>query len=179
MKIDKKEIWLNAGYEIFAHQGTEGLKVEVLAKKVGISKSSFYHYFADLEIFIDSLLKKHLEISKVIAEKESKCLTIDPELISVLIEHKNDLLFNRQLRIKRHERPYYEILNKSNQTIGNSFITVWIKDQNLKLSMKQLEGLFELALENFFLKITNENLNYPWLSKYFLNLKRVTENFSN
>nr|WP_245550167.1 TetR/AcrR family transcriptional regulator [Haliscomenobacter hydrossis] len=27
------------------------MKIEVLAKKVGISKSSFYHHFVDLEIF--------------------------------------------------------------------------------------------------------------------------------
>ncbi len=48
---ENKDIWIKTGYEIFALSGENGLKIEVLAKKVGISKSSFYHHFADLEIF--------------------------------------------------------------------------------------------------------------------------------
>jgi hypothetical protein len=34
-----KEIWIKTGYEIFALKGESGLKVEMLARKVGISKS--------------------------------------------------------------------------------------------------------------------------------------------
>ncbi|MFZ4399682.1 MAG: TetR/AcrR family transcriptional regulator, partial [Bacteroidales bacterium] len=43
-----EEIWIIKGYETFAFFGENGLKVEQLAKSVGISKSSFYHHFADL-----------------------------------------------------------------------------------------------------------------------------------
>jgi hypothetical protein len=53
-----------------------------------------------------------------------------------------------------------------------------MNDLNLTLSQKQLEGLFELALENFYLQITNQNLNYQWLSAYFNNLKIIVKNFS-
>ena len=67
---ENKDIWIKTGYEIFALSGENGLKIEVLAKKVGISKSSFYHHFADLEIFIAYLLKFHLHQSEVMADKE-------------------------------------------------------------------------------------------------------------
>lgn len=101
-----KEIWIKAGYEIFAISGDIALKVETLAKKLKISKSSFYHHFAEMEIFIDHLLDYHLSQSAVISEKENNAQKIDPDLIAILVEHKIDLLFNRQLRIKQEVSPY-------------------------------------------------------------------------
>lgn len=174
---DNKDIWIKTGYEIFALSGESGLKVEVLAKKVGISKSSFYHHFADLEIFVEYLLKFHLQQSEIMADKEKNAKNIDPELINILVVHKIDLLFNRQLRINQQQQHYKETLDKSNQIIGNEFVKLWAKDLNLNLSQGQLESLFELALENFYLQINAENLNPAWLSAYFNNLKRIARNF--
>ncbi|HPH20964.1 MAG TPA: TetR/AcrR family transcriptional regulator, partial [Haliscomenobacter sp.] len=111
------------------------------------------------------------------ADKEKKAKNIDPELITILVEHKMDLLFNRQLRINQQHQHYKETLDKSNQIIGNEFVKLWAKDLNLNLSQGQLESLFELALENFYLQINAENLNPAWLSAYFNNLKRIARNF--
>jgi AcrR family transcriptional regulator len=177
MKNDNQAIWIKKGYEIFASSGQNGLKIEPLAKSVGKSKSSFYHYFADLEIFIGSLLKHHIEQSKIIAQNEQSAKNIDPELITVLVEHKTDLLFNRQLRINQNNQLYAETLLLSNKVVGDAFVNVWEKDLNLQLSQKQIEGIFSLAIENFFLQINNDNLNYNWLSAYFTNLKRIASNF--
>ncbi len=174
---DNKEIWIKNGYEIFAHLGQNGLKVEPLAKKVGKNKSSFYHHFADLELFVDELLKHHLEQSYIIAEKERNAKNINPELIGIIVEHKIDLLFNRQLRINREHKRFLSALEKSNEIIGNPFVLLWVRDLGLKLTQKQLESIFELALENFYLQINAENLHQQWLSNYFDNLKKIVTNF--
>lgn len=178
MKINSKEIWIKAGYEIFALGGQSLLKIEPLAKKVGKSKSSFYHYFADLDIFIDSLLELHIEQSHHIATKERQANHIDPELVNILVEHRLDLLFNRQLRINKNIKSFSATLNESNKIVGDAFLKVWVKDLNLQLSRKQIEGIFTLALENFFLQINTENLNYKWLSEYFANLKAIACSFN-
>jgi AcrR family transcriptional regulator len=177
MTTDSKEIWIKKGYEIFATSGQSGLKIEPLAKEVGKSKSSFYHHFADLELFIDNLLKYHIEQSKIIAQKEQNAENIDPQLINILVEHKIDLLFNRQLRINQNIKPFALALEQSNQNVGDAFVTVWMKDLGLQLSQKQIEGIFTLALENFFLQINIETLNHEWLSSYFKNLKKIASNF--
>jgi AcrR family transcriptional regulator len=177
MTNDNQEIWIKKGYEIFATSGLSGLKIEPLSKAVGKSKSSFYHYFADLEIFMGCLLKHHIEQSQIIAQKEQNAKNIDPELITVLVEHKTDLLFNRQLRINQNNQLYAETLLLSNKVVGDAFVNVWVKDLNLQLSQKQIEGIFSLAIENFFLQINTDNLNYNWLSAYFANLKRIASNF--
>lgn len=178
MNTDNKEIWIKIGYEIFAINGQSRLKIEPLAKSVGKSKSSFYHHFADLELYMDFLLNYHIQQSKIIAKKEQNAQNIDPELINILVEHKTDLLFNRQLRISQNIPSFAVALEQSNKIIGNAFVNTWVKDSNLQLTAKQIDGIFSLALENFFLQINIETLNYNWLSNYFKNLKTIANNFS-
>nr|WP_315176585.1 TetR/AcrR family transcriptional regulator [uncultured Flavobacterium sp.] len=174
---DNKKIWIKPGYEIFAISGPGSIKIESLAKKVGKSKSSFYHYFADLELYIDNLLKHHIDQSYIIADKENCANNIDPELINILEEHRVDLLFNRQLRINQNIKSFSDTLIQSNKIVGDAFVKVWVKDLSLQLSQKQIQGIFTLALENFFLQINADNLNNKWLSEYFVNLKKITVNF--
>lgn len=173
-----KELWVRVGYEVFSQKGESGLKVELLAKKTGISKSSFYHHFADLEVFMVFLMDYHLQQSALIAQKEKEAQSIDPDLIHVLLEHKTDLLFNRQLRFNQQNPLYFNTLQKSNQIVGNEFVALWKKDLKLSLSQAQIESLFELALENFYLQINADNLNYAWLSGYFSRLKKIAANLS-
>lgn len=173
-----KAIWIKAGYETFALSGPSSLKIEPLAKQVGISKSSFYHHFADLDIFLEHLLDHHLQQSRIIANKEKQAQNIDPELIDIILEHGTDLLFNRQLRICRENKLFDDLLQQSNQIVGDYFVMVWVKEISLKLNKPQLEGIFELALENFFLQITPTNLDRNWLSNYFSHLKKIIAHFS-
>jgi AcrR family transcriptional regulator len=177
MTTDSKEIWIKLGYETFALKGQSELKIERLAKQVGKSKSSFYHHFADIDLFIETLLKYHIEQSYLIADKEQTANKIDPDLINVLLEHQTDLLFNRQLRINQNVKLFNETLCCSNKIIGEAFKTVWVKDLNLKLNDKQIEGIFTLALQNFYLQINVDTLNRKWLSEYFVNLKKIANNF--
>ena len=173
MTAINKEIWIEIGYEIFALHGQGEMKIERIAKKVGINKSSFYHHFADHDLFMEHLLTHHISQSRIIAEKERNVKNVIPELVNVLLEHKTDLLFNRQLRINRNKKLYNETLSKSNKIVGDDFKKVWIKELNLKLTKTQIDGIFELALENFYLQINNENLNFEWLSEYFNNFKKI------
>jgi AcrR family transcriptional regulator len=175
---ENKEIWIKVGYEIFAIKGHNSLKVEVLANKVGKNKSSFYHHFADLELFTEELLKYHIHRSYVIAEQEKQAKTIDPELIDIIVENKVDVLFNRQLRINSNVKNFYATLKKSDEIIGNAFILLWIRDLELKLNYSQLESIFTLALENFYLQVNLDNLRFEWLKLYFDNLKHTVKNIA-
>lgn len=177
MTIDHKDIWIKTGYETFALDGKSGLKIEPLAKKVGISKSSFYHHFVDLDCFLENLFSHHFQMNSILAEKERSCKTIHSELINVLLEHKVDLLFNRQLRINRNDSRIKEALIKSDKLLGNYAVTLWAKEINLKLTERQLEGIFEIATDDFYMQINKDNLNHEYLSNYFLNLSRITKQF--
>lgn len=174
-ETDRK--WILQGYKTFAFNGLPSLKVEQLAKDVGISKSSFYHHFSDIEVFKERLLQEHLNNARLIAEKERMATSIQPELISILIAHKIDLLFHRQLRFNANHPDYGAALKKANALIGTDFVKLFLKDTKIPLTMDQAAGFFELALENFFLQINPDNLNRAWLNAYFDHLKDIAKNF--
>ena len=179
MQENKRLPWILIGYQTFALLGPNQIKIQTLAKKINKNKSSFYHYFQDLENFIQTLLQHHLKQAQIIAHKESLAQNIQPDLIHILNEHKIDLLFNRQLRIQQDKHPNYpSTLQQANQIVGLGFIDLWAKDLQIKLPKHQLIALFELALENFYLQINPQTLNPLWLQNYFKQLKRIALNFT-
>ncbi|MGD1892895.1 MAG: TetR/AcrR family transcriptional regulator [Cyclobacteriaceae bacterium] len=117
-------LWVQKGYQIFAWEGPLGLKVERLAKAVGKSKSSFYHFFADLDIFTDNLLKYNQEQSNVVADKEAQSTTLKGKL-DVLDEQKIDLLFSPQLRNNRQKTALDESFTKINDIKLQPKIPIW------------------------------------------------------
>ena len=86
---ESKEIWIKTGYEIFALSGQSGLKIEPLAKKVGKSKSSFYHHFAGCEFIIKELPKYHIYQFYVICWERKNAKTINPDHINIIVVWKN------------------------------------------------------------------------------------------
>lgn len=170
-----KEQWITAGYELFAHDGPKGIKVEVIASHVGISKSSFYHHFVDIHLYTDLLLHYHLERAVIVAAQEKACASIDPGIINVLLKNKIDLLFNRQLRIHRDVPKFRKCFESSNRLAESAMMELWAKETGLSFDSRLVQILFALALENFYLQITNETLRYDWLSDYFKNLRDLTD----
>ncbi|GAA4275581.1 TetR/AcrR family transcriptional regulator [Aquimarina mytili] len=167
-----EKIWLETGYKCFAHEGPKGLKIERLSKKVGKNKSSFYHLFADLEVFTESLLEFHLKRAKNISAKESNTKT-EEELISIIIEHKIDLLFNRQLRIHRDNTAFKKCLAQINQFSIQGLLPVWKNIISLSGNSPLAKMVLHLSLENFYLQITYETLNRDWLKEYFANIREM------
>lgn len=86
MSSEIKQPWILAGYDLFSKWGSRGLKVEVIARIVGKSISSFYHHFADIEIFTGMLLNYHLERTIIITGREKLCKNIIPDLLNLLVE---------------------------------------------------------------------------------------------
>lgn len=172
------EAWLETGYKLFAYEGLQAVQIERMARIINISKSSFYHHFADLEVFLEKLLERHFTQACLIGLKEQSATCIDPDLIAVLVTYKTDLLFNRQLRIHRQKGQYDDLLKRVDDAMGRSFVHLWVKELNPKLSVEQLEGFFSLALENFFLQINESNFNEDWLRSYFSELRKVLSTFN-
>jgi AcrR family transcriptional regulator len=49
--------WVSAGLGKLAESGIEGVKVEVLARDLGVTKGSFYWHFADRGALLDAMLE--------------------------------------------------------------------------------------------------------------------------
>jgi AcrR family transcriptional regulator len=177
MTKNSKQPWILVGYNIFSIEGQRGLKVEVIARKVGKSKSSFYHHFADIEIFIEALLNYHLERAIVIADMEKGCKNVVPDLLNVLIEVKEDLLFNRQLRINRQIPAFKNCFEKSSKAVGDAILGIWAEMLGLGDNSHLAQIVLNLSLENFYLQITEDTLTYEWLLNYVNDLKKMVNAF--
>ena len=61
MSDGKGDVWVEAGFTELARAGIEGVRVEVLAKKLGVTKGGFYRRFADRAALLDAMLGRWRE----------------------------------------------------------------------------------------------------------------------
>lgn len=50
--------WVNRGLEVLAERGIDGVRVEVLAKHLEVTKGSFYWHFKDRPALLDAMLQE-------------------------------------------------------------------------------------------------------------------------
>jgi len=178
-KARNSSAWTDAGYDLFAEEGLEGLQVERLARILQLNKSGFYHYFGDLEVYLEELLKLHQHHVHLYLDRVREIKTIDPEYLLVLIEFKVPTLFQMQLdRIK------------DNPSIRK--VSDWV-DRNEDIVMKQVwcqylgvEGNTDLAMRYFnmfrsmfYERITYKNYALPFVTGLFAEAKDVMNQLSN
>ncbi|MBM7832215.1 AcrR family transcriptional regulator [Agromyces cerinus] len=51
--------WLNEGLDVLAHEGAEGLRIDRLASRLGVTKGSFHHHFAGAAGYRTALLEHY------------------------------------------------------------------------------------------------------------------------
>src|SRR6516225_3803001 len=61
MSDAKSETWIKAGFAELARSGIEGVRVEVLAKNLGVTKGGFYRRFSDRAALLDAMLRSWSE----------------------------------------------------------------------------------------------------------------------
>ena len=54
----RSESWIEAGLEEIARTGVEGVRVEVLAKHLGVTKGGFYRRFRDRAALLEAMLEQ-------------------------------------------------------------------------------------------------------------------------
>jgi AcrR family transcriptional regulator len=57
MTDGKGDTWIEAGFKEIARSGVEGVRVEVLAKNLGVTKGGFYRRFRDRAALLDGMLQ--------------------------------------------------------------------------------------------------------------------------
>jgi AcrR family transcriptional regulator len=58
MSKTRGEVWIEAGFREIARSGVEGVRVEVLAKNLGVTKGGFYRRFSDRAALLEGLLQR-------------------------------------------------------------------------------------------------------------------------
>ncbi|OAV46245.1 TetR/AcrR family transcriptional regulator [Lewinella sp. 4G2] len=158
--------WLTIGYRIFSQEGPGALHIERLAKQLGKSKSSFYHHFSDREIFISKLLDLHFNRAVAIAVKEKDCENAEG-LISILLEHRQDMFFHRALRYHAKEEMFAKCIEAVDDVTTTAVSGVWARITGLEMNSFLATRLYQLQVDSFFLRLDSEDFTARWLAAYF------------
>lgn len=164
MNTPLEQPWIEAGYTVFALQGPEALRIEQLARQVGISKSSFYHHFADLPVFIEALLRSHQQRAEGLAVEATTCQSFDPGYVHLMVAHRMDLLFQRQLRMRRHEPEYQRCFEKAHNHVMEVVMPLWAKSVGVPGQLEAAREMLVVVTDVFYQHLTNENLTYASVS---------------
>src|SRR5215471_3378763 len=72
----KSDIWVQAGFAELARTGVEGVRIEVLAKNLGVTKGGFYRRFRDRAALLEAMLQTWREGRIALIERHT---TLDGE----------------------------------------------------------------------------------------------------
>jgi AcrR family transcriptional regulator len=167
--------WILAGYELFASGGPHDLKIEKIARKVGISKSSFYHHFATLAIFQEKLMAYHLDYAKEVAERTRECKTMIPDFVHLLEELRLYVFFNRQLRIHKKNIAFQVCYEHAVSLVVKALNPLWSQMMGLTHEPDISRNVLKVATDLFYHRINVENYNYEWAESFLHEFKGCME----
>ena len=163
-----KEQWLQQGYVDFAKQGPENLSIKHMGEAIGASRSSFYHHFAEMDLFIDELLAQHWDICQEFNEAgKEACQNLIPDLYDLLAQYPIPLSFSRQLFHNRHIPRYNFLFVKTYQASAEAFVlNLFAKHMDLQLPQRDLNHLFLTLGEAWYSRLDPKDLSAATLRKH-------------
>jgi len=122
--MKNSQAWINAGYDLFAQEGYEGLMVERLARILNLNKSGFYHYFGAHEIYFECLVRHHHRMVDLLIKDIGNIRTFDPGYLHVLVNHPVKVIANMQLMRNQHIKIFEQTLNEVNHKVNGAIVTL-------------------------------------------------------
>lgn len=90
------DIWLEAAYESLLESGVDTVKIQPLAKKLGLSRTSFYWFFKDREELLSALLVRWRDknTGNLVRRSEAYAETLAEAMLNVFDCWLDNELFN-------------------------------------------------------------------------------------
>lgn len=148
------ESWVELGYQLFSEEGHEGFQVDRLARILGKNKSSFYHYFPDKELFINSLINLHWKRAMEFKEQVKELEDFDPGFINVLLQNRMTILFHMNLTRNKDVMIFRNTYSKVNEFIDLAIVPLWAK--HFEISESLAKQLFPTARDTFYSRLAKD-----------------------
>ena len=88
------DVWLNAAQDLLLESGVDAVKIQLLAKRLNLSRTSFYWFFKDHQELLDALVKRWREKNTGNLVKQA---TAYAETLVEAVLNVNDLWFDPEL----------------------------------------------------------------------------------
>jgi len=152
--------WIDAGYDLFAREGNEGIQIERLARITGLNKSGFYHYFGDLDIYFEHLMLHHRQTTDIFCQEIDTCSTFDPDYLHLLVKHKITVLVQNQLVRNRHIKLFLDVYDEVNVKVDHAVQAIWANFLEIPDQPAVALRYYEMTRHTFFSRVNVDNLTY-------------------
>lgn len=156
-----REDWLQQGYIDFAEHGPDQLSINRIGKEIGAARSSFYHHFGDVDLFVDELLQFHWGISfEFNARGKEHCKQLIPDLYGLLAEYPVPLMFSMQLFHNRQVPRFDYVFNKTYEVSAKGFLLPLFADHlGGHFSPAELKNLWMTLGEAWYSRLDPKDLS--------------------
>jgi len=170
--------WTEAGYNLFAREGLEGIQVERLARILQLNKSGFYHYFGDLEGFCLELLELHKKNVNIFIEELHGIKKLDPDYLHLVISHAKTAMFQVQLIRSQGNHFLYAASEMVDQKVQVAIRDLWCDYLDVPSDTDLGMRYYAMVQDVFYTRISFPNLNYTFLHDMVTDAKSILDDIS-
>jgi len=170
--------WTEAGYNLFAREGLDGIQVERLARILQLNKSGFYHYFGDLEGFCVELLELHKKKIDDFVDEVYGIKRLDPDYLHLVISHAPTVMFQVQLIRNTNNHFLYAASEMVDRKVQSAIRELWCDYLNIPSDTSLGIRYYAIVRDMFYTRISFQNLNYTFLHKMVADAKSIMDEIS-
>lgn len=171
--------WIKIGYELFAHEGPEGIQIERLARILDLNKSGFYHYFGNHDTYFEHLMKHHLQEARQMANTLQSMHKAMPGCFQLLVDNSIPILVQKQLQRARHTSLFEKTYEEVNNLVDPVILPFWADfieiPDNPALALRYLKFVRDLL----YVRITPNTLTLEFISTFSQEAKEICDDFRN
>src|SRR6478609_12021806 len=169
------DIWIEAGYNLYAEEGLAGIQNERLARILQLNKSSFYHYFGDLDGFQSELINLHKKRTDDFFQELKEIKSIDPDYFHLVVRYKVEIMFQLQILRGKHHEPFYQVALEIDKVQEVVFQKLWSEYLCLQERPHLAIRYFNIVRDVFYARITFEEFDYDYLKRLVTEAKEVMQ----
>jgi AcrR family transcriptional regulator len=115
--INTKEDWVQAGLELLCQKGIGAVKVEALARKLGVTKGGFYGYFLNRDALLQAMLNHWetvltVEIIGAVSTIEGSLTEKIGQLLAMVNAHDDEKLELSLVAWSFHDEQAEQVINR-------------------------------------------------------------------
>jgi AcrR family transcriptional regulator len=156
-------VWTEVGYDLFAHEGWQGIHVERLARITQLNKSGFYHYFGDLDGFAMELINLHKRNINIFLQEIRETKNLDPDYFVLLVKHAATIMFQIHLTRDKGHHSFHEVSEKVDQWINLGVRQLWLDFMGTHINGDLAMRYYYIVRDMFYTRASFQNLNYQFL----------------